>query len=159
MSQKEVRTRYAPSPTGFVHIGNLRSALYEYLVAKANRGSFILRIEDTDQKRYVDGAVNVIYDTLKIVGINHDEGPDIGGKYGPYIQSERKDTYLPYAKQLIDMKKAYYCFCTEERLDILREEAEKKKVQFKYDRHCLNLSSEEIQKKLDNNEPYVIRQL
>ena len=159
MSQKEVRTRYAPSPTGFVHIGNLRSALYEYLVAKANRGSFILRIEDTDQKRYVDGAVNVIYDTLKIVGINHDEGPDIGGKYGPYIQSERKDIYLPYAKQLIDMKKAYYCFCTDERLDILREEAEKKKVQFKYDRHCLNLSSEEIQKKLDNNEPYVIRQL
>mgnify|MGYP000946446795 FL=1 len=111
MCHNEVRTRYAPSPTGFVHIGNLRSALYEYLVAKANKGKFILRIEDTDQKRYVEGAVNVIYETLKIVGIKHDEGPDIGGDYGPYMQSERKDIYLPYAKKLIENKKAYYCFC------------------------------------------------
>ena len=159
MTLKEVRTRYAPSPTGFVHIGNLRSALYEYLVAKANDGSFILRIEDTDQKRYVEGAVDVIYQTLKIVGIKHDEGPDIGGDYGPYVQSERKDMYLPYANQLIEKGKAYYCFCAQERLEGLRVIAEEKKLQFKYDRHCLNLSAEQIEQKLKNNEPYVIRQL
>lgn len=159
MTLKEVRTRYAPSPTGFVHIGNLRSALYEYLVAKANGGSFILRIEDTDQKRYVEGAVDVIYQTLKIVGIKHDEGPDIGGDYGPYVQSERKDMYLPYANQLIEKGKAYYCFCAQERLEGLRVIAEEKKLQFKYDRHCLNLSAEQIEQKLKNNEPYVIRQL
>lgn len=159
MCQNEVRTRYAPSPTGFVHIGNLRSALYEYLVAKANNGKFILRIEDTDQKRYVEGAVNVIYETLKTVGILHDEGPDIGGDYGPYMQSERKDLYLPYAEKLIKNKKAYYCFCKEERLEDLRQEAEKRKIQFKYDRHCLHLSEEEIQRKLNAKEPYVIRQL
>ncbi|MFA5340469.1 MAG: glutamate--tRNA ligase [Clostridia bacterium] len=159
MCQKEVRTRYAPSPTGFVHIGNLRSALYEYLVAKANGGKFILRIEDTDQKRYVEGAVEVIYETLKTVGIKHDEGPDIGGEYGPYVQSQRKDTYLPYAKKLVESKKAYYCFCSEERLENLRVQAEEKKVQFKYDRHCLKLTDEEIKQKLNSNEPYVIRQL
>ncbi|HOD93565.1 MAG TPA: glutamate--tRNA ligase [Clostridia bacterium] len=159
MCHNEVRTRYAPSPTGFVHIGNLRSALYEYLVAKANKGKFILRIEDTDQKRYVEGAVNIIYETLKIVGIKHDEGPDIGGDYGPYMQSERKDIYLPYAKKLIENKKAYYCFCSEKRLEDLRLEAEEKKIQFKYDRHCLNLSADEIQKRLDAKEPFVIRQL
>lgn len=159
MSHNEVRTRYAPSPTGFVHIGNLRSALYEYLIAKVKNGKFILRIEDTDQKRYVEGAVDVIYDTLKIVGIKHDEGPDIGGEYGPYVQSERKHLYLPYAKQLIEKGKAYYCFCSEERLDELRKKAEKAKVQNKYDRHCLNLSKEEIQRRLNAKEPYVIRQL
>ena len=157
MSHNEVRTRYAPSPTGFVHIGNLRSALYEYLIARVKNGKFILRIEDTDQKRYVEGAVDVIYDTLKIVGIKHDEGPDIGGHYGPYVQSERKHLYLPYAKQLIEKGKAYYCFCSEERLEDLRVKAEKAKVQNKYDRHCLNLSKEEIQRRLDAKQPYVIR--
>ena len=113
---KEVRTRYAPSPTGYMHIGNLRTALYEYLIAKSLKGKFILRIEDTDQERYVDGAIDIIYKALKIAGLNHDEGPDIGGDYGPYVQSERKDTYLPYAKELVEKGEAYYCFCTKERL-------------------------------------------
>lgn len=158
MNKNKVRTRYAPSPTGFVHIGNLRSALYEYLVAKAMGGQFILRIEDTDRNRYVEGAVELIFETLKTVGIQHDEGPDIGGPYAPYTQSERLDTYGKYAQQLIDSKKAYRCFCDTERLDQLKAIAEQEKVQYKYDRHCLALSPEEIQEKLDNNEPYVIRQ-
>lgn len=156
MDQKRVRTRYAPSPTGSMHIGNLRSALYEYLVAKSQSGDFILRIEDTDQKRQVEGALQKIYDTLKLAGIQHDEGPDIGGEYGPYIQSERKDLYLPYALQLIEKKHAYYCFCDKERLDSLRQSAGYDAV--KYDRHCLSLSKKEIQEKLDAGVPYVIRQ-
>jgi glutamyl-tRNA synthetase len=156
--QTTVRTRYAPSPTGYVHIGNLRTALYEYLVAKSQNGKFILRIEDTDQERQVEGAVEVIYNTLKLCGLKHDEGPDIGGPYAPYIQSQRKDTYLPYAKQLVESGHAYYCFCSKERLDSLRADAEAKNQTFMYDRHCLGLSQEEINQKLKNNEPYVIRQ-
>ena len=118
---KEVRTRFAPSPTGFMHVGNLRTALYEYLIAKSLNGKFVLRIEDTDQERLVEGAVDVIYDTLKQVGIVHDEGPDVGGPYGPYVQSQRKDMYLPYAQELVKNGKAYYCFCSKERLDSLNE--------------------------------------
>ena len=111
----KVRTRYAPSPTGFMHVGNLRTALYEYLIAKSQGGTFVLRIEDTDQERYVDGAVDVIYNTLAKAGLKHDEGPDIGGDYGPYVQSERKDMYRPFAERLIDEGKAYRWFCSKER--------------------------------------------
>ena len=153
-----VRTRFAPSPTGYMHLGNLRTALYTYLYAKKSGGKFILRIEDTDQEREVPGAVQIIYNSLKTAGLSHDEGPDIGGPVGPYIQSERKDTYLPFAKQLVESGHAYYCFCTKERLEEARAEAEKKGENFKYDKHCLHLSKEEIQAKLDAGEPYVIRQ-
>ena len=137
-----------------MHVGNLRTALYEYLVAKSQGGTFVLRIEDTDQERYVEGAVDVIYKTLKTAGLQHDEGPDIGGDYGPYVQSERKDMYLPYAEQLIREGKAYRCFCTKERLEKLQSET----VGGGYDRHCRDLSEEEIQEKLDAGIPYVIRQ-
>ena len=118
---KEVRTRFAPSPTGYMHIGNLRTALYTYLIAKNAGGKFILRIEDTDQKRYVEDAVDVIYKTLKLVGLQHDEGPDIGGPYGPYVQSQRKDIYRKYAQKLVELGGAYYCFCSKERLDKLEK--------------------------------------
>ena len=154
----EVRTRFAPSPTGYMHLGNLRTALYTYLYARRTGGKFILRIEDTDQKREVKDAVEVIYNSLKIAGLTHDEGPDVGGPCGPYVQSERKDTYLPYAKQLVESGHAYYCFCTKERLDEARAEAEAKGETFKYDKHCLHLTKEEVQAKLDAGEPYVIRQ-
>ena len=154
----EVRTRFAPSPTGYMHLGNLRSALYTYLFAKANGGKFILRIEDTDQSRYVPGAVDVIYRTLKSIGMQWDEGPDIGGNFGPYVQSERKNMYLPYAEQLVKAGKAYYCFCTEEELSFRREEAQKRGETFKYDKHCLRLSPEEVQRRIAAGEPYVIRQ-
>ncbi len=154
----EVRTRFAPSPTGYMHLGNLRSALYTYLFAKANGGRFILRIEDTDQARFVPGAVDVIYRTLKSIGMQWDEGPDIGGDYGPYVQSERKNMYLPYAEQLVKAGKAYYCFCTEEELAARREEAAKRGETFKYDKHCLHLSPEEVQRRIAAGEPYVIRQ-
>lgn len=150
----KVRTRFAPSPTGFMHVGNLRTALYEYLVAKSQDGTFVLRIEDTDQERYVEGAVDVIYKTLETAGLKHDEGPDIGGDYGPYVQSERKDMYLSYAEQLIKEGKAYRCFCTKERLEKIQSET----VGGGYDRHCRDLSEEEIQKNLDAGIPYVIRQ-
>ena len=153
-----VRTRFAPSPTGYMHLGNLRSALYTFLFARANNGKFILRIEDTDRERYVEGAVDVIYRTLKSIGMDWDEGPDIGGDYGPYVQSERKDLYLPYAKELVKKKKAYYCFCTEEELQQRRDEAAARGETFKYDKHCLHLSEEEIQARLDAGMPYVIRQ-
>ncbi|MBQ6426977.1 MAG: glutamate--tRNA ligase [Clostridia bacterium] len=153
-----VRTRFAPSPTGFMHLGNLRSALYTYLYAKHNGGRFILRIEDTDQARYVPGAVDVIYNTLRGIGIRWDEGPDIGGEYGPYVQSERKDLYLPYAKQLVEAGKAYYCFCTKDELDERRAESEKKGEVWKYDKHCLNLPKEEVERRIAAGEPYVIRQ-
>ncbi len=153
---KTVRTRFAPSPTGFMHVGNLRTALYEYLVAKSLGGTFVLRIEDTDQERKVEGAVDIIYNTMKRAGLIHDEGPDIGGEYGPYVQSERKDMYLPYAKQLVEMDKAYYCFCTKERLDMLRENSDEPGGG--YDRHCRDLSKEEVQQKLSDGVPYVIRQ-
>ena len=149
-----VRTRFAPSPTGFMHVGNLRTALYEYLVAKSQNGTFVLRIEDTDQERYVEGATDVIYNTLQQVGLQHDEGPDIGGEYGPYVQSERKDIYKPYAEQLVREGKAYYCFCTKERLESIHQDGEFGG----YDRHCRDLPAEEIQKNLDAGMPYVIRQ-
>ena len=154
----QVRTRFAPSPTGFLHLGGLRSALYGYLFARQNNGAFILRIEDTDQERYVEGATQVIYDTLRDCGMNWDEGPDVGGDYGPYIQSERKATYLPYAKKLIQSGHAYYCFCTKEELAERKAAAEARNEVFKYDKHCLHLSQEEIQAKLDAGVPYVIRQ-
>ena len=150
----KVRTRFAPSPTGFMHVGNLRTALYEYLVAKSMDGTFVLRIEDTDQERYVEGAVDVIYKTLKTAGLQHDEGPDVGGDYGPYVQSERKDMYLPYAEQLIKEGKAYRCFCTKERLEKIQSET----VGGGYDRHCRDLPEDEIQRLLDAGTPYVIRQ-
>lgn len=150
----KVRTRYAPSPTGFMHVGNLRTALYEYLIAKNQGGSFVLRIEDTDQERYVEGAVDVIYNTLKVAGLKHDEGPDIGGDFGPYVQSERKDMYLPYAEQLIKEGKAYRCFCTKERLESIQQDSEFGG----YDRHCRDLPQEEIDRLLAEGVPYVIRQ-
>ena len=153
-----VRTRFAPSPTGYMHVGNLRTALYTYLQARHNGGTFILRIEDTDQARFVEGAVEKIYSGLRLAGLEWDEGPDKGGNYGPYIQSERKDMYLPYAKELVEKGKAYYCFCTKEDLDARRAEAEARGETFKYDKHCLHLSKEEIQRRLDAGEPYVIRQ-
>ncbi len=154
----EVRTRFAPSPTGYMHIGNLRTALYAYLIAKSKDGKFVLRIEDTDQDRYVDDAIDVIYKTLKIVGLEHDEGPDIGGDYGPYIQSERKGIYEKYAKELIDKGEAYYCFCSKERLDDLREKNQNKKTPFKYDGHCRSLTEAQVKEKLEAGESYVIRQ-
>ena len=152
-----IRTRFAPSPTGFMHVGNLRTALYEFLTARHENGTFVLRIEDTDQERYVEGATDVIYNTLKIAGITHDEGPDVGGEYGPYVQSERKDMYKPYAEQLVKEGKAYYCFCTKERLDEIRKNAPEGTV-VGYDRHCRNLSAEEVEANLKAGIPYVIRQ-
>lgn len=159
MQGKKVRTRYAPSPTGFMHVGNLRTALYEYLISKSMGGDFILRIEDTDRDRLVEGAVDVIYNTLKSVGLKHDEGPDNGGDYGPYIQSERKDIYRKYAHKLVEEGKAYYCFCTKERLSELHEQ-NKCKGEFSggYDRHCRDLPKEEIERLLKQGTPYVIRQ-
>lgn len=156
MQEKTVRTRFAPSPTGFMHVGNLRTALYEYLIAKSLGGTFVLRIEDTDQERLVEGAVDIIYNTLKQVGLEHDEGPDIGGEYGPYVQSQRKELYLPYAQQLVQEGKAYYCFCTKERLESLHTEGD---GEFGgYDRHCRDLPKEEVERLLAANTPYVIRQ-
>ncbi len=154
----EIRTRFAPSPTGYMHIGNLRTALYEYLIAKSQGGKFILRIEDTDQERLVEGATDVIYNTLRMTGLHHDEGPDIGGDYGPYIQSERMGMYMDYAKELVEKGQAYYCFCTKERLESLKESNAEGAAFAKYDRHCLHLSPEEVQAKLDAGVPYVIRQ-
>ncbi len=157
MSQKKcIRTRFAPSPTGSMHIGNLRSALYEFLVAKSQGGVFILRIEDTDQKRQVEGALEIIYNTLKLAGIRHDEGPDVGGEYGPYIQSERKELYLPYALKLIEKKRAYYCFCSKDRLESIKQTAGQEMT--KYDRHCMDLCENDIKEKLASGIPYVIRQ-
>ncbi len=152
-----IRTRFAPSPTGYMHIGNLRTALYEYLIAKNKGGAFVLRIEDTDQNRLVEGSVDVIYNTLKLAGIQHDEGPDIGGEYGPYVQSERMGSYMEYAVQLVKEKKAYYCFCTKERLDNLQVEGSEDGIK-SYDRHCFDLTEEEVNENLKNNVPFVIRQ-
>lgn len=149
-----VRTRFAPSPTGFMHVGNLRTALYEYLVAKSQGGTFVLRIEDTDRERLVEGAEEVIYKTLRQVGMQHDEGPDLGGEYGPYVQSERKDLYRPYAEQLVRDGKAYYCFCTKERLESLHDE----NGLGGYDRHCRDLPADEVERLLAAGTPYVIRQ-
>lgn len=158
MANNTIRTRYAPSPTGYMHVGNLRTALYAYLISKHENGDFILRIEDTDQERYVEGAIDVIYNTLKLTGLNHDEGPDIGGPVGPYVQSERRNLYLGYAKELVEKGEAYYCFCSKERLDVLRTDSESLKRPFKYDKHCLNLSKEEINDFLSKGENYIIRQ-
>ena len=154
----QVRTRFAPSPTGYLHIGGLRSALYAYLFAKKNEGDFILRIEDTDQKREVEGATDVIYNTLRDCGLLWDEGPDIGGPYGPYIQTERREIYAQHAQQLLEKGGAYRCFCTQEELAERRAAAEARGETFKYDKHCQRLSPEEIQQKLDAGIPYVIRQ-
>ncbi len=156
----EIRTRFAPSPTGYMHIGNLRTALYEYLIAKSQGGKFILRIEDTDQERYVEGAVDIIYNTLKITGLEYDEGPDKDGGCGPYIQSERMKTgiYMKYALELVEKGEAYYCFCTKERLDSLKESNAEGDAFAKYDRHCLSLSKEEIDENLKSGKPFVIRQ-
>ena len=151
---EKVRTRFAPSPTGFMHLGGLRTALYAYLYAKSNGGDFILRIEDTDQQRYVEGAVELIYSSLKGSGLIYDEGPDVGGNYGPYVQSERKEIYHKYAKKLIELGGAYYCFCSKERLESLTDENGNRK----YDKHCLHLSKEEVERRLAAGEPYVIRQ-
>jgi glutamyl-tRNA synthetase len=155
---KRVRTRFAPSPTGYMHIGNLRTALYTYLIAKKNHGDFILRIEDTDQERYVEGAVDVIYKTLKLTGLNWDEGPDIGGPVGPYVQSERMGMFKDYAVKLVENGNAYYCFCDKARLDEVKKIQEASHIAPMYDRHCRNLSKEEVQAKLDAGIPYVIRQ-
>lgn len=154
----KIRTRFAPSPTGYMHIGNLRTALYAYLLTKSQGGDFILRIEDTDQERYVEGATDLIFKTLKETGLIHDEGPDIGGDYGPYIQSERRNIYKEYAEKLVELGGAYYCFCDKERLDALRAQQEEAKVMPKYDGHCAKLSKEEIEAKIAAGVPYVIRQ-
>ena len=152
-----VRTRFAPSPTGFMHLGGLRTALYNYLYARRCGGQFILRIEDTDQERFVPGATEVIYDTLKGCGLTWDEGPDVGGPCGPYIQSERKDLYLPYAQQLVESGHAYYCFCSKEEIDERRAAVEAAGGTWKYDKHCLHLSKEEIREKLAAGIPWTIR--
>ena len=156
---KKVRTRFAPSPTGRMHVGNLRTALYAYLITKHEGGDFILRIEDTDQERYVEGAVDIIYRTLKETGLIHDEGPDKDGGCGPYVQSERQaqGIYLKYAKELIDKGEAYYCFCDKERLEGLKKVVAGKEIHV-YDKHCLHLSKEEVEEKLAAGVPYVIRQ-
>ena len=156
----KVRTRFAPSPTGRMHVGNLRTALYEFLIAKHAGGDFILRIEDTDRERYVEGAVDIIYRTLEATGLVHDEGPDKDKGYGPYIQSERQASglYLKYAKKLIESGDAYYCFCDKDRLATLKTSVgEDGKEITMYDKHCLHLSQEEIQANLDAGKPYVIR--
>ena len=150
---ERVRTRFAPSPTGFLHVGGLRTALYCYLFAKQNHGDFILRIEDTDLERYVEGAVEVIYKTLAEAGMKIDEGPNEGGPYGPYIQTQRKDIYLKYAKELVEKGAAYYCFCDKDRLDSLKVNGIAR-----YDKHCLHLSKEEVEANLKAGKPYVIRQ-
>ena len=154
-----VRTRYAPSPTGRMHVGNLRTALYAYLIAKHEGGDFLLRIEDTDQERYVEGAVEIIYQTLKDTGLIHDEGPDKDGGCGPYVQSERHKAgiYMEYAKMLVEKGEAYYCFCTPERLESLRRTVNGEEI-MSYDKHCLSLSKEEVEANLKAGKPFVIRQ-
>lgn len=158
LDKNEVRTRFAPSPTGYMHVGNLRTALYAYLLTKSMGGKFILRVEDTDQERYVEGAVEIIYKTLKDTGLLWDEGPDVGGPVGPYIQSERRGIYKEYAQELINRGGAYYCFCTKERIDEMRRIHEASGMTNKYDGHCRHLPQEEIDKLLASGIPYVIRQ-
>ncbi len=156
----KIRTRYAPSPTGRMHVGNLRSALYEFLIAKHDGGDFMLRIEDTDQERYVEGAIDIIYRTMAKTGLLHDEGPDKDGGVGPYVQSERMKTgiYMKYAKELVEKGEAYYCFCDKERLASLKTEVVEGKEISIYDKHCLSLSKEEIEANLAAGKPFVIRQ-
>ncbi|NUN09597.1 MAG: glutamate--tRNA ligase, partial [Ignavibacteriaceae bacterium] len=152
------RVRFAPSPTGYLHVGGLRTALYNYLFAKRNNGRFVLRIEDTDRNRYVEGAVENLIKALQWCGLEYDEGPDKGGEYGPYMQSQRLDIYKKHALELVDKGNAYYCFCTAERLEALRKEQQAAKLpQAKYDKHCLNLSRTEVEAKLAAGEQYVIR--
>ena len=155
----KVRTRFAPSPTGRMHVGNLRTALYTYLIAKHEGGDFILRIEDTDQERYVEGAVDIIYRTMEKTGLIHDEGPDKDGGYGPYVQSERQRSgiSMEYAKKLVEKGEAYYCFCTQERLDSLKKNVNGEEI-MAYDKHCLGLSKEEVEANLKAGMPFVIRQ-
>lgn len=153
-----VRTRFAPSPTGYLHIGGLRTALYAWLYARKNNGQFILRIEDTDRNRLVDEASEIIYRTLRDTGLTYDEGPDVGGEFGPYIQSDRQEIYQKYAEELVERGAAYYCFCKKDRLEQMRSEAEKKGQVAKYDKHCLSLSKEEVQARIAAGEEYVIRQ-
>ena len=154
---KKIRTRYAPSPTGRMHVGNLRTALYAYLITKHEGGDFILRIEDTDQERYVEGAVDIIYRTLKDTGLVHDEGPDKDGGVGPYVQSDRQKQgiYLRYAKELVEKGEAYYCFCDKERLASLTQNVAGKEINI-YDKHCLHLAKEEIEANLAAGKPYEI---
>lgn len=157
----KIRTRFAPSPTGRMHVGNLRTALYAYLIAKHEGGDFLLRIEDTDQERFMEGALDIIYRTMKLTGLEHDEGPDKDGGYGPYVQSERQaqGIYLKYAKELVEKGEAYYCFCTKERLDSLKSAVDEDGKEIRiYDKHCLQLTKEEVEAKLAAGEPYVIRQ-
>jgi len=156
-SDKEVRVRFAPSPTGFLHVGGLRTALFNYLFARKNNGKFILRIEDTDRKRYILGALEKLISTLKAIGLAYDEGPDIGGSYSPYVQSKRIDIYKKYAQILLNSGNAYYCFCSEQRLKNLREEQRKHKLYPMYDGKCRNLSKDEVEEKLKKKIPYVIR--
>ena len=151
----KIRTRFAPSPTGYMHIGNLRTALYEYLIAKAAGGDFLLRIEDTDQKRYVEGAVDIIYNTLKMVGIRWDEGPDVGGDFGPYVQSERKDIYAPYAHKLVELGGAHYCFCAEREKEY---DAEGNEIICKFEDPCKRIPLEEARRRIAAGEPYTVRQ-
>ncbi|HBE73435.1 MAG TPA: glutamate--tRNA ligase, partial [candidate division Zixibacteria bacterium] len=153
-----VRTRFAPSPTGYMHLGNLRTAVYAWLIARGQGGVFVLRIEDTDQERFVEGSVELIYDTLRQCGLDHDEGPDNGGPFGPYVQSRRRDIYLDHAKKLVEAGGAYYCFCPKERLDALRQEAEAKGQAFRYDGHCKSLRRETARARARNGEAFVIRQ-
>lgn len=158
MINETPRVRFAPSPTGYLHVGGLRTALYNYLFSKKNNGTFVLRIEDTDRNRYVEGAVENLIQALKWAGLHFDEGPDAGGNYGPYMQSQRLDIYKKYSGELVAKGKAYYCFCTPERLQTLREEQEKQKLpQAKYDKHCLHLSKEEVEKNLAAGIPKVVR--
>ncbi|MBR5250621.1 MAG: glutamate--tRNA ligase [Clostridia bacterium] len=151
---KQIRTRFAPSPTGYLHIGGLRTALYSYLYAKKTNGKFVLRIEDTDRERLIEDSIQKIMDTMKDAGLTYDEGPDVGGDYGPYIQSQRQNEYLKYAKMLVETGHAYYCFCSKERLDSLPDVNGARH----YDKHCLNLSKEEVEQRIANGEPWVIRQ-
>ncbi|MBI5807197.1 MAG: glutamate--tRNA ligase [Ignavibacteriales bacterium] len=155
---KSVRVRFAPSPTGYLHVGGLRTALYNYLFARKNNGKFILRIEDTDRNRFVEGAVKNLISALKWCGLDFDEGPEAGGKFGPYLQSLRLDIYQKYIQELIVKGDAYYCFCTHERLETLKEEQQKQKMpQAKYDKHCLSLSKSKVEENLANKIPFVVR--
>ncbi len=153
-----VRTRFAPSPTGYLHLGGLRTALYTYLLARKYNGAFILRIEDTDQEREVPGAVELIFKSLRAAGLHYDEGPDVGGDYGPYVQTERRHIYLPHALRLVEEGAAYPCFCSKEALEDRRKAAAQRGETFKYDKHCLNLPLSEARRRMDAGEPHVIRQ-
>jgi glutamyl-tRNA synthetase len=149
----QVRTRFAPSPTGYLHLGGLRTALFTFLLARKYTGRFILRIEDTDQEREVPGAVDLIYSSMRAAGLMYDEGPDVGGAYGPYIQTQRKHLYLPCAMQLVETGAAYPCFCTREELEARRHEAEARGETYKYDKHCLNIPREEAARRMRLRDP------